>query len=133
VRHLVHRELARRRLRECGRRRQDQPLVLYQGSSAERTWYYDLSGIKVGKKSPLTLAHFEECSRLLPERGDSDHSWSVSRAGIEAKSFDLKAVNPHAKNNVDTRTPEQPLDPIEEKGKEVAAALAALRSTLPKG
>jgi len=42
-------------------------------------------------------------------------------------------VNPHAKNNVDTRTPEQLLDPIEEKGKEVAAALAALRSTLPKG
>ena len=108
-------------------------LFFTKGRPTERTWYYDLSGIKVGKKSPLTLAHCEECFRLLPERGDSDQSWSVSRAGIEAQGFDLKAVNPHAKNNMDTRTPEQLLDPIEEKGKEVAAALAALRSTLAKG
>jgi type I restriction enzyme M protein len=39
----------------------------------------------------------------------------------------LKAVNPHARNDQDTRTPEQLLDLIGAKGREVAEALAALR------
>lgn len=29
-----------------------------KGQRTERTWYYDLSHVKVGKKTPLTLAHF---------------------------------------------------------------------------
>jgi type I restriction enzyme M protein len=40
----------------------------------------------------------------------------------------LKAVNPNAKSNEDTRTPEELLDFIEAKGKEVAEAIAALRA-----
>jgi type I restriction enzyme M protein len=42
----------------------------------------------------VTLAHFEECLRLLPERADSDRSWTVERKDIEAKGYDLKAVTP---------------------------------------
>jgi type I restriction enzyme M protein len=42
--------------------------------------------------------------------------------------YDLKAVNPHAKRDVDTRTPEELLDLIEAKGREVAEAIAALRA-----
>jgi type I restriction enzyme M protein len=33
-------------------------LFFTKGRKTERIWYYDLSGVKVGKKSPLTLAHF---------------------------------------------------------------------------
>ena len=102
-------------------------LFFTKGKPTEKIWYYDLSDIKVGKKTPLTLAHFEEFSRLLPERADSQHSWTVSRQDIEARNFDLKAVNPHAKKEEDTRTPEELLDLIEAKGREVAEALAALR------
>lgn len=29
-----------------------------KGRKAEKIWYYDLSNVKVGKKTPLTLAHF---------------------------------------------------------------------------
>jgi hypothetical protein len=36
-------------------------------------------------------------------------------------------VNPHAKGTEDQRTPEELLDPIEAKGREVQEALAALR------
>ena len=46
---------------------------------------------------------------------------------IEDAVYDLKAVNPNKKPNVDTRTPEELLDIIEAKGREVAAALATLR------
>jgi len=102
-------------------------LFFSRGGPTERVWYYDLSDIKVGKKTPLTVAHFEEFFRLLPDRADSEKSWTVTREAIEAKGFDLKAVNPNAKNNEDTRTPEELLDLIEAKGREIAEALAALR------
>ena len=93
--------------------------------------YYYLSDVKGGKKTPLTLEHFEDFFKLLPERADSDRSWTVPRADIEAKNYDLEAVNPHAKSHEDTRTPEELLDLIEARGKGIAAALSALRS--PKG
>ena len=46
---------------------------------------------------------------------------------IEDAVYDLKAVNPHKKPVVDTRTPEELMDIIEAKGQEVAEALAVLR------
>jgi type I restriction enzyme M protein len=103
-------------------------LFFNKAGPTEKIWYYDLSDVKVGKKTPLTLGHFEEFFKLLPDRADSDRSWTVPRANIEAKNYDLKAVNPHAKSNEDTRTPEELLDLIEAKGREVAEALSALRS-----
>ena len=48
-----------------------------KGSQTEKIWYYDLSDTKVGKKSPITLPHFEEFFRLLPTRADSERSWTV--------------------------------------------------------
>jgi type I restriction enzyme M protein len=56
----------------------------------------------------------------------------VERKEIEARGYDLKAVNPYAKRDEDTRTPEELLDIIEAKGREVAEALAALRAMTGK-
>ena len=105
-------------------------LFFTKGQPTERIWYYDLSDVKVGKKSPLTLEKFEEFFRLLPGRDDSEHSWTVARADIDARGYDLKAVNPHAKRDEDLRTPEELLDIIETKGREVAESIAALRKML---
>lgn len=97
----------------------------------EKTWYYDLSGVKVGKRTPLTLSHFEEFFGLLPERAEGERSWTVPREEIERRGYDLKAVNPNARNEEDTRTPKELLDLIEQKGKEIAEALAVLRTGSP--
>lgn len=103
-------------------------LFFTRGRPTEKIWYFDLSDIKVGKKTPLTTAHFEDFFSLLPGRGNSERSWTISRAEIEGNGFDLKAVNPNRKAVVDERTPEQILDEIEARGREVAAALAELRA-----
>lgn len=100
-----------------------------KGSSTDRIWYYDLSDLKVNKRNPLTLDHFADFFKLLPTKGDSDRSWTVSRDDIEAKNYDLKAVNPNAKSNEDTRTPNELLDIIETEGRAVTAALLLLRSS----
>ncbi len=170
-------------------------LFFTKGRQTEKIWYYDLSDIKVGKKTPFTLDKFEDFFRLLPERADSERSWTVditarrqeakrqadplrekaqpltaeatnlraqikelkkqntpdARAKVDELSikastfeaearelnnkaqaiedavYDLKAVNPNAKSVEDTRTPDELLDFIEAKGREVAKALAALR------
>ena len=98
-----------------------------KGKPTEKIWYYDLSDIKVGKKTPFTSKRFEDFFKFLPTCADSERSWTVTREEIEAKNFDLKAVNPNAKVEEDTRTPNELLDLIEAKGKEVQEALAKLR------
>ena len=52
-------------------------LFFTRGKPTETIWYYDLSGRKVGKKTPLTLDDFQEFFDLLPIRADSDKSWTV--------------------------------------------------------
>lgn len=49
---------------------------------------------------------------------------------IDAAVFDLKAVNPNAVVQIDTRTPEQIVTSIEQQGTIVADALRSLRSML---
>jgi len=75
----------------------------------------------------------------MSNRTDSDaggqhetgsHEWTVRRAEIKAKGYDIKAVNPHAKVDVETRTPAELLDLIEQKGKGVDEAIKRLRETL---
>lgn len=169
-------------------------LFFTKGKPTERIWYYDLSDVKVGKKSPLTLKHFEDFAAKLATRADSDRSWTVDLAARRAKAaeealpfreaarakareanqakdelaalkkakprgeaaiaaseatvrdllkqareatskaddienavYDLKAVNPHRKTEIDRRTPAQLLDLVEAKGVEIANALKALR------
>ena len=102
-------------------------LFFNKGTPTEKIWYYDLSDLKVAKRKPLTASHFDELFQLLPSRVDSEHSWTITRAEIEGNNYDLKAVNPNRKEEVDIRTPEELLDLIEKKGQDIREALAVLR------
>lgn len=73
-----------------------------------------------------------ERTRIDTERNlldvlDKVHEISAE-SGDPTHVFTLKAVNPNAKSSQDTRTPEELLDLIEEKGREVAEALTTLRA-----
>jgi type I restriction-modification system DNA methylase subunit len=170
-------------------------LFFTKGKPTEKIWYYDLSDLKVGKKTPLTLKQFDDYFARLPGREESERSWTIdliarkAKAGDDARPFketarakaaeadlvkdrlsglkkarpkddaaieraegelaalnkesreaankaeaienavyDLKAVNPNRKADVDSRTPAELLDLIEAKGREIAAALAILRN-----
>lgn len=102
-------------------------LYFTKGSATESVWYFDLADVKVTKKKPLTLAHFDEFVRLLPDRTDSERSWTVSREEIERRNFDLKAVNPNRKVEKDTRTPLEIIAEIEAHGREIEGAMAELK------
>ncbi len=150
-------------------------LFFTKGKPTRKIWYYDLTDIKVLKKTPLMLKHFEAFLRLLPARAASELSWIVDMderkrlAVVEARPFkeeaqkkvneaakckdaakakvleresreaaakakdiedavyDLKAVNPNKKPMVDSRTPDELLDLIEIKNREIVEALQQLK------
>jgi type I restriction enzyme M protein len=208
-------------------------LFFTKGTKTSKIWYYDLTHLKIGKKSPMTLAHFgfgkngevlddselpttlieswvedeanegkpfPSYARLLPNRGtakaESRYSWTVNfearrkqaredmqphideaerakaevvslkeklkalkKTGPKAESieviettikeqeklareaqsktdtigasvFDLKAVNPNVVVKLDTRSPEEVLQSIEDQGMIVGKSLEALRALL---
>ncbi|HEX8164907.1 MAG TPA: N-6 DNA methylase [Beijerinckiaceae bacterium] len=106
-------------------------LFFTRGKPTESVWYYDLSDRKVTKKKPLLLADFDDFFRLLPDRAESERSWTVTREELDRRGLDLKAVNPNRKAEVDTRTPAQILDEIEAHGRELDKALSELRALIP--
>jgi type I restriction enzyme M protein len=68
-------------------------LFFTKGKQTRKIWYYDLSNVKVGKRTPL--AHFEEFFNLLPKRAGSENSWVVDfaakRKAAAAQAAPLKA------------------------------------------
>ncbi len=102
-------------------------LFFTKGKRTESVWYYDLSDVKVTKRKPLARGHFDEYFRLLPKREESERSWTVSRSEIEARGYDLKAVNPNRAVEADARTPGEIVSLIEAKSGELSEALAELR------
>jgi type I restriction enzyme M protein len=64
-----------------------------KGEQTERVWYYDLSDVKVGKKTPLTQSHFDDFFKLLPQRADSPRSWTIDFAARQQEA--LEVARPH--------------------------------------
>lgn len=111
-------------------------LFFTKGKPTENIWYYDLSDIKISKKSPLTLDKFEEFFNLLAKQSKRElsdsadtcsRSWTVSRQLIESNGYNLMAVNPNTFVKEDSQTKEELLHLIEAKGSEVMEALAFVR------
>ena len=103
-------------------------LFFIKGELTKKIWYYDLSDLNITKKQPLILQHLEEFFKLLPERGVGERSWLVPIEEIEAKNYDLKAVNPNRKDKEDKRTPEELISIIESQAKEIDKAVKLLKS-----
>ena len=69
---------------------------------------------------------------IEPMRGSGQRAFiACTKANaIDVAVFDLKAVNPNAVVNVDTRMPEEIIKSIEAQGKIVSTALAKLKTLL---
>lgn len=103
-------------------------LFFTRGEPTQEIWYYDLSDFNITKKQPLAVGHFEEFFKLLPERAVSERSWRVPIEEIQAKNYDIKAVNPNRKGIEDNRTTEELLAIIESQTSEILETIAKLRN-----
>lgn len=168
-----------------------------KGQRTEKIWYFDLSDLKVRKKQPLMLEHFNDFFETVKNFEVTERSWVVDMRERAAKAqqdaeplrqeakeigyvieqlrdelkavkkakgatdsevlernrviaertrdmrdvsrradeileavYDLKAVNPNRKAEVDDRTPQQLIDEIRTRGNDVATALGNLERLL---
>ena len=86
LRSVVHPQPARWRVHRAGAGVKTNLLFFTKGQKTERIWYYDLSDVKVGKKTPMTLDKFEEFFDLLPTFADSERSWTIDLTARRAEA-----------------------------------------------
>jgi type I restriction enzyme M protein len=79
------------------------------------------------KAEPIDETKIAETEAALDAALKAGREAAKKAESIEKAIYDLKAVNPHRKVVVDSRTPAELLDFIDAKGAEVAASLALLR------
>ena len=89
-------------------------------------WAQRLADLK--KAKPRDDAAIEAAEAKVKELTGQAKELAAKAKEIEDAVYDLKAVNPNKRPVVDTRTPDQLLDIIEAKGREVTEALAVLRT-----
>lgn len=56
-------------------------VIFAKGERTERIWYYDLSHLKIRKRTPLTRAQFDHFFEVFPNRDESEFSWWVDMDG----------------------------------------------------
>lgn len=106
-------------------------LFFEKGAPTRKIWYYQLEpGRNMGKIKPLNdydLADFVVLQKTL---ADSDKSWSVDAAGIDATSFDLSVKNPNGSEETSHRTLQEILEEIASLDAESANVLANIKAML---
>ncbi|MBS1211223.1 MAG: type restriction-modification system, methyltransferase subunit, partial [Proteobacteria bacterium] len=106
-------------------------LFFEKGAPTRRTWYYQLDpGRNMGKTNPLNDADLLEFIELQKSFADSDKSWSVDAASINAASYDLSVKNPNSGEEIAHRSPQDILDEITALDAESAEVLATIRAML---
>ena len=76
-------------------------LFFTKGKPTEKIWYYDLSDVKVGKKMPLTLKHFEDfaatagCSPMWRARRKAAGSASDRSIASSPPELSARKGHPH--------------------------------------
>jgi type I restriction enzyme M protein len=80
-------------------------LFFTKGQKTERIWYYDLSQLKIGKKSPMTLAHFgfDKHGGIL---ADADLPASLTAEWLEQEEHQGQAFPSFAKLLANHGSPE---------------------------
>ncbi len=112
-------------------------LFFKKGQRTERIWYYDMTldenfrSRKVNKGNLLEIKHFVDFQKRLqlPDgHADkvSERSWYLTRAELEDRKYDLKAVNRNAPNFTDKRNTAELYKIIQDAQKEIEKELAEL-------
>jgi type I restriction enzyme M protein len=106
-------------------------LFFEKGAPTRKTWYYQLDpGRSLGKTTPLNDADLLGFVELQKTFANSDKSWSVDAASIDAASYDLSVKNPNGGEEITHRSPQDILDEIAALDAESAEVLANIRATL---
>ncbi|MGB0960896.1 MAG: N-6 DNA methylase [Halocynthiibacter sp.] len=106
-------------------------LFFDKGVSTDKVWYYQLDvGRNMGKTNPLNDADLTDFVDLQRRHADSDQSWTVDVADLDAETCDLSVKNPNTPEAPPLREPAAIIEDMLARDSETAAILAEIRGML---
>lgn len=108
-------------------------IVLFfdKGTLTRKIWFYQLNlDRNLGKTNPLNENDLEEFVRLQKIKIDSENSWSVNMADVDPKTWDLSAKNPHKKDEIALRSPQEILKEMKKLNKKSAEIIQVIEELL---
>ena len=103
-------------------------LFFEKGKPTKKVWFYQLNlDRNLGKTNPLNENDLAEFVALQKKKKDSENSWSVKVADIDAETFDLSVKNPNRQDETVLREPEDILEEMESLDAEAAEVLETIR------
>ncbi len=106
-------------------------LFFDKGVATDKVWYYQLDvGRNMGKTNPLNDADLADFIDLQKSHADSDQSWTVNVADLDADTCDLSVKNPNTPEAPPLRAPDTIIEDMLARDNETAAILAEIRGML---
>ncbi|HEC66036.1 MAG TPA: SAM-dependent DNA methyltransferase [bacterium] len=106
-------------------------LFFEKGASTRKIWFYQLNlDRNLGKTNPLNENDLAEFVKLQKRKADSENSWSVNMADVDANTFDLSVKNPNKKEEAALRKPNEILKAIKALDEESAEIMKAIRGLI---
>jgi type I restriction enzyme M protein len=103
-------------------------LFFEKGAPTRKVWFYQLNlDRNLGKTNPLNENDLAEFVELQKTKADSENSWSVHVADVDATTYDLSVKNPHKKDGTVLRSPADILDEMKTLDKENVEILKTIR------
>jgi type I restriction enzyme M protein len=86
-------------------------LFFEKGTPTRKIWYYQLNlDRNLGKTNSLNENDLEEFVKLQAAKANSENSWTVKMADVNAETYDLSVKNPKKKEGATLRQPKKILE-----------------------
>ena len=106
-------------------------LFFEKGTPTKDIWYYQLDpGRNMGKTNPLNNKDMEEFVVLQKTKSNTEKSWNLKVADIDAITFDLAPKNPNTPEEAPLRNPKTILQEMQILDKETASILDSIKELI---
>jgi type I restriction enzyme M protein len=102
-------------------------LFFDKGTSTKKIWYYQLNlDRNLGKTNSLNENDLTEFVKLQATKANSENSWTVKMADVNAETYDLSVKNPNKKEEIVLRQPQEILNQMKTVDEETADILISI-------
>ena len=106
-------------------------LFFVKGAPTRRTWYYALDpGRSLGKTNPLNDDDLADFLKSQADRPETEKSWMLNIADVDAESWDLSAKNPNEPEPEPMRPPKMIIADMLARDEETRGLLSQVRGLL---
>lgn len=102
-------------------------LFFDKGTATRKVWYYQLNlSRNLGKTNALNENDLADFLKLQKTKAESENSWTLKLADIDASTYDLSPKNPNKKEEAALRQPQQIVEEMQALDEESAEILNSI-------